>query len=137
MTEGRKASLFKACLASPRSRILISCLAGGITYGLWALHINGGLSSSDARRAAIVQGLYSVLVTACFSSMMEWLMIVLNQGRRFLSVIIPCSLLFFLSYSVHLINQTPKPFLTLLPSFLMSVITTIGYVFVIEKTESR
>lgn len=123
-------------LRSSRFRIAISCVSGFLAYGAWAIWINGGFSDPAAWRAGWVQGLYSAFITAVLSGLMEWLLARLQWGRRVLAVLLPSLLLFGTSTTLHLLSGTPKVLATIAPSYLMSVVTIVAYVVLVERMET-
>jgi hypothetical protein len=112
----------------PSVRVGISSASALIGYGAWAVWINGGWGSSIALRSGWAQGLYSAIITLILSSLVEGLVRHLMVWKRFLSILLPCLLLGVTSTTLHTLNGTPYPLLTLGPSYLLSCITIIVYV---------
>jgi len=123
--------------SSPRLRVILSAFAGLFAYGSWAIFINGGLQAPEAWRAGFVQGLYSFFVTFFFTSSIEWSLQHLKFYPKTLTFSVSSLILFFLSYSVHLVNATPRPLATLLPSYLLSVLLTLIYVIGIDSLDKK
>lgn len=67
---------------------------------------------------------------------MEWLLARLQWGRRVLAVLLPSLLLFGTSTTLHLLSGTPKVLATIAPSYLMSVVTIVAYVVLVERMET-
>ena len=106
-------------------RVGLSALAAFVGYGAWALWINGGWRAAGASGAALAQALYSGTVTLVLASLVEALANKIPFEARAITVGLPCTLLGASSYGMHSFRGTPEPWLTMLPSYLISCVTVL------------
>lgn len=121
-------------------------LAAIIGYGGWAFYSNSSPSMMQdqsvimmvAYRAACIQGLYAGLLTLINLWLLEKIFAsfpaerLTLKTRRIITVIAATIAQYSLIISVHVVNQTPNIFITLLPGFIIG--TTFSTVYLYRAT---
>ena len=106
-------------------------------YGGWAYYSNlspQGTADSQmiALRAGIIQGGYSGILTLVNVIVLEALFLRLNarlscRVNMFVTVLSAALVQYAIIIPVHIMNQTPNIFITLLPGFIIGTGFSIGY----------
>ncbi len=117
-------------------KLLITTIAV-IGYGGWALYSNWPADgNADAQmiaiRAAIIQGSYSGLLTLVNIIVLEAVFLKLNSLLPcIVNMVATVSIATIAQYSiiipVHIMNQTPNIFITLLPGFIIGTAFSTAY----------
>ncbi len=133
-------------------KLVITALAF-FGYGGWALYCNwsSDLSMQNiAWRAACIQGTYAGGLTLANVYILEWLLIkikqkfsaispshVIEKSQLWLTVIIGLLVQYSIIIPIHLLNQTPNIFLTLLPGLIIGTIFNYIYLVNFNKRYSK
>lgn len=119
-------------LSHPIIRSLLSALIGFFAYGAWAYWINIPAGSMIALKAAVAQGAFSFAMTLLLNIFMEYSYRKLSYSMRSkiaacLVTAITCCLLYIMSFSLHVVAETPMILFTILPGAIISTVYSIVY----------
>lgn len=112
-----------------------SALAGFLVYGAWAWFANMDHGDAMARRAGLLQGSYSFVLTFCSTLLMEWI-----YGRcagaahaRLVTIGLTGAVLLTVPVTLHLLAGTANILLTILPGFFVGMAYTTAYVSALAR----
>ena len=120
-------------------RSLISSLAGFLFYAVWAFLVNIMHGHQAALKAALVQGLYSFLITMVMTLMLEALYRLLLKltglywFSAFVTVVFCCLPVFIGSWILNLAAGTPEVFETVILGYVIGAIYSCSYVLGLVK----
>lgn len=125
---------------TPALRVFISSMIAFISNFAWAYWVNSMMTDQimGLMRFALVQGIYSGLMTAGFTVMVERSIVFLRRRKLPLLWLGPLAPMAFQSSSVILVNianQTPNLWMTVAPSIIFSSI--YGYLYTFSIVRSR
>jgi hypothetical protein len=104
------------------ARILTVGLCSAIFYGSWAAYSNWDYGLAISGKAAVVQGIAFGIAATCSASLMEFLFRMSNNLIiRYLASSLGAGLIMLTIFIIiHLINDTPNIFLTILPPTIIA-----------------
>lgn len=125
---------------TPALRVFISSMIAFISNFGWAYWVNSMMTDQvmGLLRFALVQGIYSGLMTAGFTLMVERSIVFLRAKHLPILWLGPVGPLAFQSSSVilvNVINQTPSLWMTVAPSIIFS--TLYGYLYTLSIIRNR
>lgn len=121
-------------LRSPLFRTFGSALLSLLTWGGWALFVNGW-RSPEGMTAALSQGLASFVTTFAGSALLEWLFVRLGPGWGgcIVSAALVSSTSLTLMLIVHVNMHTPHILLTVAPIYAIVVMYCLSYVATLKR----
>jgi len=107
-------------------------------YFCWTWYANS-LVSDDTEvslRSALVQAIYSALMTLTFTSLLTWTIFKMKcHSAPFIGILPPLLLLSVMVDLVNYFNQTPKILLTIAPSIFFTAVYGIIFTFSLLKKD--
>jgi hypothetical protein len=118
-------------------RMLIPVVVSFVFYFTWTWWVNAMVSDDLAivLRSALLQGSYSALMTAIFTSMLNLSLAKMKCHKYiYLALLPPLAIQSSMVFLINVINQTPNLSATIAPSILFSAIYGIVYLIGLSKT---
>lgn len=127
-------AIFLSCLRHPAFRTLSSAVLSMVTWGGWALWVNGW-QSEPGMHAGFSQGLTSFITTLFGSVLLEWLFNRFGPGLNgcITSATVVSSISLTLMLIVHQSTNTPHIFMTVMPVYAVVVLYCSAYVATLRK----
>jgi len=127
-------SVLMSCIRHPAFRTLSSAILSMLTWGGWALWVNGW-QTEPGLHAGISQGLTSFVTTLFGSVLLEVLFHRFGPGLNgcIISAMVVSSISLTLMLIVHQSGNTPHIFLTVMPVYAVVVLYCSAYVATLRK----
>lgn len=119
-----------------KMRILIPVVVSFVFYFAWTWWVNAMVSDDMelVLRSALLQGSYSAMMTATFSSMLNMALAKMKCYKfPYLALLPPLAIQSSMVIVINLVNNTPNLVGTIAPSILFSAFYGLGYLYNLSK----
>ena len=110
----------------------MAAVAAFLGYGAWAWYANSAEGDDVARKAALVQGGYSFILTFAMTHVTQWLYWY-TGGRVWFTTFLSSVLLLVSAYSIHRLAGTPEVAMTIAPGHVIGTVYTAFLVVYLQR----